>query len=346
MKPLAALSSPPDKEIMTAGEFPRISVIVATRDRPGSLAICLDTLLAQDYPHFNLIVVDNAPTSNATANLLRARYSAVRYLREDRPGLAVAHNCGLAAVTTPLVAFTDDDVRADPGWLSAIGNAFAVAPTVACVTGLIVPQSLDSPAQRWLEAYGGFSKGSTRRFFNLGDHQPDDPLFPYTAGRFGSGANMAFKTAVLRALGGFDPALGAGTPAQGGDDLAAFFGVVAGGYTLIYEPAAIVYHRHHADYAGLQRQIYGYGVGLSAFLTKCLLDRPGRLLDMALKVPRGLAYFLSPRSPKNTRKAAGYPTKLTRLERQGFLAGPLAYLRSRRQASRTAPPAPVMKAAN
>ena len=144
-------------------------------------------------------------------------------------------------------------------------------------------------------------------------------------------------------LGGFDPALGAGTLAMGGDDLAAFFEMVAAGYTLVYEPAAIVYHRHRSDYADLQHQIYGYGVGLSAFLTHCLLKRPGRLLDVARKTPRGLAYLFSTRSPKNTRKAADYPAELTRLERRGFVAGPLAYLRSRRQVGRSTPGLPIME---
>ncbi|MCB0180100.1 MAG: glycosyltransferase [Anaerolineae bacterium] len=337
--PLATDSDEPE----VSCELPLISVVIATRDRPDSLAICLDTVLAQDYPNFDVIVVDNAPATNATADLLRTHYSQVRYLRENRPGLAAAHNCGLAAVTAPLVAFTDDDVRVDPNWLAAIARAFALASTVACVTGLIMPQALDTPAQRWLEAYGGFSKGSTRRLFDLADYRPADPLFPYTAGRFGSGANMAFKTAILRSLGGFDPALGAGTLAMGGDDLAAFFEMVAAGYTLVYEPAAIVYHRHRSDYADLQRQIYGYGVGLSAFLTHCLLARPGRLLDVARKTPRGLVYLFGTRSPKNTRKAADYPAELTRLERRGFVAGPLAYLRSRRQVGRSAPGLPIME---
>jgi O-antigen biosynthesis protein len=66
-----------------------------------------------------------------------------------------------------------------------------------------------------------------------------------------------------------------------------------------------------------------------AAFTKCLLDRPGRALDLAARLPVGLAYLLSPGSPKNRRKRADFPAELRELELRGVLAGPAAYLRSR-----------------
>jgi hypothetical protein len=132
---------------------------------------------------------------------------------------------------------------------------------------------------------------------------------------------MAFRTAVLSEMGGFDPALGAGTPAMGGDDLAAFFSVITRGYRLVYQPAAILYHQHRPDYPDLRRQAYGYGVGLAAFLVKAFLERPQRLLQLALRLPAGLAYLISPASPKNRHKSDTYPSELTRLELKGsFMA--------------------------
>ena len=68
---------------------------------------------------------------------------------------------------------------------------------------------------------------------------------------------------------------------MGGDDLAAFYDVITAGHRLVYEPAAIVLHQHHRDYAGLRRQTYGYGAGLGAHLTRCLLRDP----RMALGLP-------------------------------------------------------------
>ena len=311
-----------------------VSVIIATHDRTQSLATCLDSLAELDYPHYEVIVVDNAPSNAETFALLQRDYPTVRYVREDLPGLAIAHNRGLAEARGDLVAFTDDDVRVDAQWLSALVAGFNASShnldgEVGCVTGMIVPAELETPAQIWLEQYGGFNKGFELSVFDLHRHRPESPLYPYTAGVFGSGANMAFKRRVLLELGGFDPALGAGSKGVGGDDLAAFFNVVSLGYALVYQPEALVFHRHRRDYAGLQRQAYGYGVGLTAFLTKSVLDEPKRLLDILPLIPQAIFYALSPTSPKNAKKRSDYPKELNWLERKGMLYGPLAYLRSR-----------------
>lgn len=313
---------------------PFVSIIIATHNRTRSLAACLDSLLALDYPRYEIIVVDNAPSSTETADFIRQHFgesSQVRYIREDCPGLAVAHNCGLKKAGGSIIAFTDDDVLVDTRWLTEMVKGFFVAENVGCVTGLIFPAEMETPAQMWIEQYGGFNKGFKRQLFDLHHHRPDNLLYPYTAGMFGSGANMAFKTTVLEEIGGFDPALGAGSKGVGGDDLAAFFDVVTKGYTLVYEPAAIVHHWDRRDYAGLRRQAYGYGVGLMAYLTKTVVDKPSRLLDIILRLPSGLSYIFNPRSPKNQKKQTGYPKELTKIEQKGMLFGPMAYLRSRWQ---------------
>jgi O-antigen biosynthesis protein len=317
-----------------AADAPSASVVIATRDGTDTLGACLDSLLELDYPVYEIVVVDNAPRTDATKQLLAERYTgrdrAIRYVREPRPGLAVAHNRALAEVTGTLVAFTDDDVVVDRRWLLELARPFE-SRRVACVTGMILPAELETPPQLLLEQYGGFAKGFEERRFDLFENRPAAPLFPYSAGMMGSGANMAFRTDVLRTLGGFDPATGAGTPAVGGDDLAAFFDVVTSGYTLVYAPSALVWHRHRRDYESLRRQSYNYGVGLTAYLTKTVIDRPTRLLEVGRRLPSGFAHLLSPGSPKNVHKEADYPKELTRLERVGMLHGPLAYVRSRRQ---------------
>ena len=74
------------------------------------------------------MVVDNAPRPTRTAELvaeLATTEPRLRYVREDRPGLARAHNAALPHVLTPIVAFTDDDVLADPRWLAQLVDAFA-----------------------------------------------------------------------------------------------------------------------------------------------------------------------------------------------------------------------------
>jgi len=311
---------------------PFVSVIVPTHDRPEQVRRCVQSLLALHYPRYEIIVVDNAPSSPATAESIQQAYRAVpqvRYVREDRPGSSWARNRGMLAARGEILAFADDDVVIDRYWLLELVKAFSQADRVACVTGLVLPVELETPPQFWIEEYGGFSKGFTRRIFDMTENHPRTPLYPYTAGRFGTGANMAFTAAFLRSAGGFDPALGPGSPAQGGEDLTLFFQAVTRGYKLVYEAAALMYHPHRRDYPGLRKQIYGYGVGLAAYLTRCMLDTPRLFLDLVAKLPYGLFFILSARSPKNSKKSENYPQELTMLERKGMLYGPFAYVRGR-----------------
>jgi hypothetical protein len=228
------------------------------------------------------------------------------------------------------VAFVDDDEIVDEHWLTELVGGFTVAGRVACVTGLIVPLEMETPAQGWFDQFGGYCKGAcTRHIFNLTDHRPKGALYPYSVGMLGSGGNMALRRSVLHDLGGFDPALGPGMPTLGGEDIEMLLRVVLAGHTLVYEPAAIVHHPSHRDYARLRKQIYGYGAGLAACLFRSLLAHPRLLPGFIAKVPTALVYTFSPQSAHHANKQPDYPSELTWLERQGMLYGPLAYLRSR-----------------
>ena len=314
----------------------RPGVVIATRERPERLAECLASVLAGELVPERVVVVDNAPTTTRTAELvaeLAATEPRLRYVREDRPGLARAHNAALPHVLTPLVAFTDDDVLVDSRWLSRLVDGFT-DPAVACVTGLIAPRELDTLPQQWVEGNATYDKGLQRRVFDADAHRPADRLFPYTAGAFGSGANMAFRTDYLRARRGFDAALGTGTVALGGDDLAAFYDVVRDGRRLVYEPGAIVLHQHYADYAALRRQTYGYGAGLGAHLMRCLLTDPRLLVALVTAAPTALRRATTIVRPPVANGLPPYPADLSRQQLRGLVSGPVRYLRSRRHARR------------
>lgn len=336
--PLPAGVVPPCRAASAPGEAMPVTVVVATRERPHLLVGCLDSLAQLDYPDYEVVVVDNDPATADTATLVRDRADGrVRYVTEPQRGLAAAHNRGLAESAGRIVAFTDDDVIVDQNWLLEITRAMREEPEVACVTGLILPAELVTQAQLMLEFHGQFGKGFKRRVVNLGDRRPPDPLFPFTVGKLGSGANMAFDRDRLRSMGGFDPATGAGTVARGGDDLAALFTVLAAGHSLAYEPAALVWHRHRRDLGSLSGQAYGYGVGLSAYLTSALANHPRMIGRALLRAPAGLAYALRADSPRNQHLDGSWPRDLVRLERKGMAFGPLAYSASRwrtRSASR------------
>lgn len=310
---------------------PRTMLVIPTRNRPDRLRDCLRMAAAQSYPDFEVIVVDSASTAAAASEneQICAGYDNVRFIREFQPGLSRARNRGLAEVNTDYVAFLDDDLVFDPLWLSRVMHAFQAAPDTVCVTGLILPRELDTQSQKWMEDYVVLGKGFTRRIFDLADNRPQDGLFPYTTGKCGSGASQAYDTLFLKRVGGFDEFLGAGTPAMGGEDLAMYFDVLTHGHRIVYEPAAVVYHPHPREYETLRRQMYSYGVGLTAYLSRCIAQKPTRLFDIARRVPRGLRFAVDQKTRKGVVGETDYPRELSKFEQRGMLYGPLAYMRSR-----------------
>lgn len=306
----------------------RISVVVTACTPSDRLATLVRALCAQSRTPHEVIVVDNRPTAPGVRALVeRLDLPLLRYVPEPRRGLSRARNAGLARATGELVAFTDDDVEVPPDWLAELAGPFADA-SVACVTGLIAPTRVATRAERWFEEFGGYGKGDRLCRFTL-ESARREGLYPYRAGRFGSGANAAFRRTALLAVGGFEETLGAGTPARGGEDLDIFLTVLRAGHTLVYQPAARLRHPSHPEYRELRRQLFGYGVGLSATLTKrfvtCTADRRAMLRTGGA----ALRHLLSPGSAKNRQRTAGYPRTLVAAELLGVAAGPTCYLGSR-----------------
>jgi O-antigen biosynthesis protein len=313
----------------TVQATPPFSVVVPTHDRPDQLEACIESILAGGYPDCEVLVADNAPRRPGTRALLRRRYrgdARVRWVSEPRPGAVRARATGLAAAQGEFVAFVDDDAVVDRMWLTAVAQAFFAADGVAAVTTLILPSELETLPQLWLEQFGGYGKGFRRQVFDRRGGGSRDSLYPYSPGAYGSGASMAFHTQTLRELGGFDCRL-----STGGEDLDLFLKVILAGHRLVYEPAAIAWHKHPSDYESLRRTVFRYGAGLAALMTKWFVSDRAIARDIAVRLPAALRLALDPRSRKNAGKLPGYPRALTRLELTGMVAGPLIFAQAARK---------------
>lgn len=312
------------------GAAPFVSVVICTRDRAGQLEACLRHLDQQEYPRFEVVVVDNAPTSDAVRVLVEARQGAVkyRYAVERRGGLSWARNAGIAAASGDIIAFLDDDEEPDRYWLTGLAGGFARGDDIGCVTGVIVPARLDTLVQEWFEWSGGHSKGRGFSPAVFSRYGPQSPLYPLPP--FGAGGNMAFRRETLARIGGFDVAMGAGTPARASEDTLALTLVLLAGYRIAYEPAALVRHDHYAETEGLGRQLRGYGVGVTAYYAALLRHRPSVLPGLLRLMPAAVGYV---RGPKDAVTAApqDIPAEFKRQQRWGMLTGPVAYARSVRK---------------
>jgi GT2 family glycosyltransferase len=314
------------------GPIPSATIVINTCGASDSLVRAIKTALAQDYSDFRVVVVDNRPARSGVLALLAENFGEMQdidYVSETTPGLGRARNAGLAASAGEIVAFTDDDVVLDPSWLGWLVAGFGASDRVACVTGLIVPLELEAPAQLLIDDFSGFSKGYERVIWDADGHRLDHPLYPYTVGIFGSGASAAFRRTTLVEFGGFDQHLGIGTPSIGGEDLDLFVRIVLGGKQIVYEPASLLRHAHRRDIRAFERQVRGYGTGLTAMLTKHVLSDQMTRWEVLRRIPAGVAYALSPRSPKNQRKPREFSLRLSLLEWAGMAYGPIGYLRSR-----------------
>jgi GT2 family glycosyltransferase len=316
-------------------EFPSVTVAVCTRDRPESVIKTLRSLTKLQYPNFDILVVDNAPSSDATMIAVRDNFEddpRVRYVREPKGGTSFARNRALQEATGDIVSYADDDVTVDQWWLRAIVQGFQSAPNVAGVTGMISTAAIENDAQLYFHIRLNWGDVGERRVFDLEDNRDDSPIYPYSAGIFGGGANFSVSRAALKEVGGFNEALGGGVPAAGGEDLNMFIRIILSGHKLVYQPAAIVHHRHRATMAELTKQMRGYGTGATASLLAVALGSGRARRELPPKAVVGLWRIARMKSP--AQDEGFYPTLpkgMLRLEIASLALGPWLYVKGVRR---------------
>lgn len=237
------------------------SVVICTRDRPDALRSCLASLTQQSLRPSEVIVVDNASVDDRTRQVAEA--AGVVYVREDRPGLDIARNSGARRASCPVIAYTDDDVLLHPRWLERLTLALETSDALA-VTGLVLPAELETEAQILFETYWSFGQGyMPRRFdqaFFAADARTGSEVW-----KIGAGASMAFRRGAFEIAGYFDERLDVGAAGCSGDS-EFWHRILSRGGVCLYDPAAVAFHVHRREMAGLSSQIYHYMRGHAAAL--------------------------------------------------------------------------------
>jgi len=246
------------------GTEPSVTVAVCTRERPNDLARCLASVMNCGHLPLEILVVDNAPESDATEHVVK-QFKGVRRYCEPRKGLSVARNAALEQSRGDIVAFIDDDAIAHPDWIDRVRRGFE-DPQVMVVTGLVLPAELETPAQRiFEESYRFFHQGYRCRRF-------DSAYFAKLRAKgvpvwsIGAGANMAIRRTAYEHGLRFDTRLGPGVFGGCGEDSEFWYRVLALGWSCLYDPSACVFHYHRRDLADLRRLMYQYMKGHVAAL--------------------------------------------------------------------------------
>jgi GT2 family glycosyltransferase len=134
-----------------SGEAVRlVTVLVLTYNRKDALKICLDSVAKQDFPTFEVIVVDNNST-DGTASMIREEYDWVNYIRLEENRGAGARNLGASEADGDLIVSLDDDSELpSTTTLGRIVEKFDANPDLGAATfRLIDEQGNEDPWFRW-----------------------------------------------------------------------------------------------------------------------------------------------------------------------------------------------------
>jgi len=198
-----------------------VSAIICTRNRHQSVGAAVASVLANDYPWFDLTIIDQSDDrqTEAIVQKLEAGPGQLHYVHSTTPGLSRAYNLGISETQGEILAFTDDDCVAPPDWISRIVEAFDTEPDADLLYGQVLePEALRGHSgilpqlQIWRPERLGRRQG-----FRI----------------YGMGANFATRRRLFDHVHGFDEILGGGGPLRSSQDFDLQYRAFLAGMTTI-----------------------------------------------------------------------------------------------------------------
>ena len=224
----------------------KYTVAICTWNRSALLEDCIMSVAAQtEAPDHEILVLDNASTDR-TRDVVAAlgnRVPLLRHVFEPRLGLSHARNRVLREAEGDVVAFLDDDARADAGWLRSLDERFTLSGSAECVGGPIRLEWQRTPPS-WFPPIGSLYFGEldlSKEARLLARHERP------------RGANFAVRRSTAQSLGGFRADLGrAGRSLLSGEDDDFLNRLQKAGLEVWWEPGASVSHLVTAERASLR----------------------------------------------------------------------------------------------
>lgn len=230
-------------------EIPFISVVVCAYNAESTMEGCLASFRKLDYPHFEVIVVNDGSTDSTGS--ISDRHAAenphIRVIHQPNLGLSAARNVGMHAAQGEIVAYTDSDCYVDPDWLTYMAWAFTDKRFVA-----VGGPNLPPPEDNRTSACVAVSPGAPTHVLltdEVAEHIP--------------GCNMAYRKEKLMEINGFDA-----TYRAAGDDVDVCWRLQDRGYVIGFCAAMMVWHHRRNTVSAYIKQQKGYGRSEALLLPK------------------------------------------------------------------------------
>ncbi len=253
-----------------------ISTVIPTYNRKALLRRCLEAAVSQDYPDYEVIVIDDGST-DGTGEMVQREFPQVRYIRQEpNRGPAAARNRGVEAATGEIITFTDDDCLLPSAFLSRLADGYLRYPEAAGVGGYLeAPGELlrTNPFARY-EAY------VTHYIYHAG---PEEYLGGFKCPAGGTNS-MSYRKSVLVEVGGFDESF----PYAAGEDADLKLRITQRGYRLLYVPVKVV-HLQPYTWSRFWKQYKQHGRGAVHFERKHKGRLPSRtrlILRLGIRLAR------------------------------------------------------------
>lgn len=235
-----------------------VSVVLCAYNRKHDVTECIDSILKQDYPDFDVWVVDDAST-DGTYEFLKERFGKnkkLHLIRNDTEmGNTRSRNMVMRQSRGEIIASTDDDCIVHRDWIANLVKVFEESPNIGLVTGKVLP-IFYGKVPKWLEPpiYPILAIRT--------ENQRTEALNPY-------GCNMAVRRSVMEKINFLNEDI---TRKHGGlysgEDTDLGIRVRAAGYRVVYTPHAVVEHKmfperiskehfiRRALYFGMSEEVY------------------------------------------------------------------------------------------
>ncbi|OGJ37517.1 MAG: hypothetical protein A2383_00650 [Candidatus Pacebacteria bacterium RIFOXYB1_FULL_39_46] len=231
-----------------------ISVLIATKERPDSLLVCLQSIVSNQFTQYEVIVIDQSNVVSALIKQYLKKHHRIHFYhlpnRGRERGKSYALQQGLMKAKGEIIAFTDDDCIVDKKWLKILWQGFAQNKCDG-LFGQVLPYQ---PAQHADETCPCTMRFAKKEFVR-------QPRYHVS---IGYGNNMAFRKQALDEIGSPKTWLGPGSIGSNAEDAELTLRALFAKKIILRYPKSIVYHNRWLNAQEMKEQQLSYTQGEAA----------------------------------------------------------------------------------